>query len=382
MAAVFDLREVGEDLNGNIRIMVLGVGGCGCNAITRMIRDQIKGVEYVAVNTDHQDFKGCLATEQILIGSRVTRNRGTGGNQELGEQAADESVNAIEDVISGADMIFITAGMGGGTGTGAAPVIARLAKDNNIITVGVVTLPFSYEGAIRAKRAEDGIQRLKRELDTLIVIPNDRLDSVVDEDTTFDQAMGIANGVLSNAVEGISSIISSPGEINLDFEDIRRVIASGGGAMMGTGVAVGADRAEEAARQAISNELLDNISIEGAREVLVNIHSSQELKYAEFSKAQKIIADAVGDMVEVRIGRSVDEKMGDEIKVTVIATGFGQTEESAPEELSINRDQQPFPFSNQRRGTENLRHSFATGSPGNMSTSEVDIPAFLKRDID
>ncbi len=175
------------------------------------------------------------------------------------------------------------------------------------------------------------------------MIPNDRLDSVVDEDTTFDQAMGIANGVLSNAVEGISSIISSPGEINLDFEDIRRVIASGGGAMMGTGVAVGADRAEEAARQAISNELLDNISIEGAREVLVNIHSSQELKYAEFSKAQKIIADAVGDMVEVRIGRSVDEKMGDEIKVTVIATGFGQTEESAPEELPSTETSSPSP---------------------------------------
>ncbi len=382
MAAVFDLREVGEDLNGSVRLMVLGVGGCGCNAITRMIRDQIKGVEYVAVNTDHQDFKGCLATEQVLIGSRVTRNRGTGGNQELGEQAAEESVNAIEDVISGADMLFITAGMGGGTGTGAAPVIARLAKDNGIITVGVVTLPWSYEGAIRAKRAEDGIRRLRRELDTLIVIPNDRLDSVVGDDTNFDEAMGIANGVLSNAVEGISSIISSPGEINLDFEDVRRVIASGGGAMMGTGVAVGPDRAEEAARQAISNELLDNISIEGAREVLVNIHSSQELRYTEFTKAQRIISDAVGDMVEVRIGRSVDAKMGDEIKVTVIATGFGQMEEADPEELPLKREQPPFPFSSQRKGTENLRRAFSTGSPGNMSSSETEIPTFLQRDID
>ncbi|HPF32747.1 MAG TPA: cell division protein FtsZ [Candidatus Sabulitectum sp.] len=382
MAAVFDLREVGEDQNGSVRLMVLGVGGCGCNAITRMIRDQIKGVEYVAVNTDHQDFKSCLATEQVLIGSRVTRNRGTGGNQELGEQAADESVNAIEDVISGADMLFITAGMGGGTGTGAAPVIARLAKDNGIITVGVVTLPWSYEGAIRAKRAEDGIRRLRRELDTLIVIPNDRLDSVVGDETNFDEAMGIANGVLSNAVEGISSIISSPGEINLDFEDVRRVIASGGGAMMGTGVAVGPDRAEEAARQAISNELLDNISIEGAREVLVNIHSSKELRYTEFTKAHRIIADAVGDNVEVRIGRSVDEKMGDEIKVTVIATGFGQMDDDEVEELPLKREQTPFPFSSRRKGTENLTRSFSTGSPGNMSPSDVEIPTFLQRDID
>jgi cell division protein FtsZ len=382
MAAVYDLREVGEDLNGNVRIMVVGVGGCGCNAISRMIKENIRGVEYVAVNTDQQDFKGCLATEQILIGGRVTRNRGTGGNQELGEQAAEESVNAIEDAISGADIIFITAGMGGGTGTGAAPIIARLAKDNGIITVGVVTLPFAYEGAIRAKRAEDGIQRLKRELDTLIVIPNDRLDCVVDENATFDEAMGIANGVLSNAVEGISSIISSPGEINLDFEDIRRVIASGGGAMMGTGVATGPNRAEEAARQAISNQLLDNISIEGAREVLVNIHSSQKLKYSEFSKAQKIIADVVGDMVEIRIGRSVDEKMGEEIKVTVIATGFGQTDENVSEELPMKRKHAPFPFSRERRGTENLPKSFSTGSPGNMNTSSVEIPTFLQRDID
>lgn len=382
MAAVFDLREVGEDLNGNVRLMVLGVGGCGCNAITRMIRDQIKGVEYVAVNTDQQDFKGCLATEQILIGGRVTRNRGTGGNQELGEQAADESANAIEDVISGADMLFITAGMGGGTGTGASPVIARLAREKGIITIGVVTQPWSYEGAIRAKRAEDGIRRLRRELDTLIVIPNDRLDSVVGEDTNFNEAMRIANGVLSNAVEGISSIISSPGEINLDFEDVRRVIASGGGAMMGTGVAVGPDRAEEAARQAISNELMDNVSIEGAREVLVNIHSSQELRYNEFTKAQKIISEAVGDMVEVRIGRSVDEKMGDEIKVTVIATGFGQVEESDPEELPMKREQTPFPFSSQRKGTENLRRAFSTGSPGNMGANETEIPTFLQRDID
>ncbi|MCK5841431.1 MAG: cell division protein FtsZ [Candidatus Sabulitectum sp.] len=382
MAAVFDIREVGEDLTGSIRILVVGVGGCGCNAITRMIRDGITGVEYIAVNTDQQDFKGCLATEQLLIGGRVTRNRGTGGNQELGEQAAEESVNAIEDFMRGADIIFITAGMGGGTGTGAAPVIARIAKDNGIITVGVVTLPFNYEGAIRAKRAEDGILRLKRELDTLIVIPNDRLDSVVDENATFDEAMGVANGVLSNAVEGISSIISCPGEINLDFEDIRRVIASGGGAMMGTGVATGPDRAEEAARQAISNQLLDNVSIEGAREVLVNIHSSQKLKYSEFSKAQKIISDVVGDMVEIRIGRSVDEKMGDEVKVTVIATGFGQGDDAQPEELPMQRGHTPFPFSSERRGTENLSKSYATASPGNMNTSEVEIPTFLQRDID
>jgi cell division protein FtsZ len=382
MAAVFDISEVGEDLTGNIRILVIGVGGCGCNAITRMIRDGITGVEYVAVNTDHQDFKGCLATEQLLIGGRVTRNRGTGGNQELGEQAAEESVNAIEDVISGADILFITAGMGGGTGTGAAPIIARIAKDNGIITVGVVTLPFRYEGAIRAKRAEDGIQRLKNALDTLIVIPNDRLISVVDENATFDEAMGIANGVLSNAVEGISSIISCPGEINLDFEDIRRVIASGGGAMMGTGVATGPDRAEEAARQAISNQLLDNISIEGAREVLVNIHSSQSLRFDEFNKAQKVISDVVGDMVEIRIGRSVSENMGDEVKVTVIATGFGQTEDKRPEELPMQTKHTPFPFSSERRGTENLHRSYTTASPGNMSTSEASIPTFLQRDID
>ncbi len=382
MAAVFDIREVGEEASGNIRILVIGVGGCGCNSITRMIKEDIKGVEYVALNTDKQDFKGCLATEQLLIGGRVTRNRGTGGNQELGEQAAEESVNAIEDVMSGADIIFITAGMGGGTGTGAAPVIARLAKDNGIITVGVVTRPFAYEGAIRAKRAEDGIQRLRHAVDTLIIIPNDRLDSVVDEDATFDEAMGVANGVLSNAVEGISSIITCPGQINLDFEDIRRVIASGGGAMMGTGVATGPDKAVQAARQAISNELLDNISIEGAREVLVNVHSSQSLKYHEFTKAQNVIAEVVGDNVEVRIGRSVDEEMGDEVKVTVIATGFGKTSENTPEELPMRQKHQQFPFSDNRRGTEELTSDFAVGSPGNLNASTSEMPTFLHRDID
>jgi cell division protein FtsZ len=380
--AVMELREIGEENAGGARLKVLGVGGCGCNAINRMIQSNLKGVEYVAINTDVQALYRCLADVQIQIGPRITRGLGAGGSCEIGEQSAEENIKEIEEVVSGAHMVFIAAGMGGGTGTGATPVVARIAHSAGAITVGVVTRPFEFEGTVKSAQAEQGIEELRKEVDTLIVIPNDRLKAISDETSTLEQVFDMANMVLMNAVEGISSLISFPGLINLDFQDVKTVITQGGGAMMGTGIASGPSRAVEAAKEAISSPLLDSISIEGAKALLVSIQSSPEMKFSEFTEAMETITNVVGEQANVFMGSSISEDMSDQLKVTVIATGFGEAYAPDPEDLDISLSDD-FPFGAGRTGEESLAAPFVPQSDNpRVTPSRRGLPPFLKRTID
>jgi cell division protein FtsZ len=382
--AVIELREIGEEYAGGARLKVLGVGGCGCNAINRMIQSNLKGVEYVAINTDVQALYRCLADVQIQIGPRITRGLGAGGNLEVGEQSAEENIKEIEEVVSGSHMVFLAAGMGGGTGTGASPVVARMARSAGAITVGVVTRPFEFEGTVKSLQAEQGIEELRKEVDTLIVIPNDRLKTISDENSTLEQVFDMANAVLMNAVEGISSLISFPGLINLDFQDVKTVITQGGGAMMGTGVATGPSRAVEAAKEAISSPLLDSISIEGAKALLVSIQSSPEIRFSEFTEAMETITDVVGEQANVFMGSSITEDMSDQLKVTVIATGFGEAYSPDPEDLELTVSQQDdYPFGAGRTGEEKLASPFIPQSENpRVTPSRKGLPPFLKRAID
>lgn len=378
-----DLREIDEEFtSGTAMIRVVGVGGCGGNAINRMIQANLKGVEYIAINTDSQDLQRCLADVKLQLGPRLTKGLGAGGNSERGEQAAEESQKEIEECLTGSDMVFVTAGMGGGTGTGATPVVARAASDAGAITVGVVTRPFEFEGTVRASQADNGVEELRKEVDTLIVIPNDRLISLAADDASFEEVMMMANMVLLNAVEGICSLISSPGQMNLDFQDVRTVITQGGGAMMGTGSASGASRAIEAAREAISSPLLDNVSIEGARSLLVNLQASRSVKFKEFTESSKTIAEVVGPQANVFVGMSVREELGDVLKVTVIATGFGEQRKVKPEILDISGTKESeFPFGKGRSGIEKEVVPFAVNQDA-VSTRHSSIPSFLRRKVD
>ncbi len=319
--------DVAEEFHGKPKIVVIGIGGCGCNAIDRMLNADIIGVEYIALNTDLQALQNCEPDLKVQLGPKLTGGLGAGGNVETGESSAEESRDEIEESLQDCSMVFIAAGMGGGTGTGAAPVVARIARDLNAITVGVVTRPFEIEGSVKKNRAEQGISALRKEVDTLIVIPNDSLRREAGDDETLSNALERGNRTLKDAVEGIANIISSPGLMNLDFQDIKKVITTGGGAMMGTGCCNGEHRATEAASRAISDPLLENVSIEGAQSLLVSIQASSSMKFAEFHEAVEIVTKAVGPQADVSLGTSIVESMGDKLKVTVIATGFGEVEE-------------------------------------------------------
>ena len=303
------------------RIKVVGVGGGGTNAVNRMIADGLQGVEFIAVNTDAQALLQSEATCRVRIGPKLTRGLGAGGNPEIGAKAAEESADELCDVLKGADMIFITAGMGGGTGTGAAPIIAQIAKDMRTLTIGVVTRPFTFEGSRRAQLAEDGIQHLKSKADTLIVIPNDRLLQLVDQDATLYDSLKEADGVLHQGVQGISELITVPGLINLDFADVKTIMAEGGAALMAVGSGSGEDRARFAAEDAINSQLLD-ISIDGARGILFNVTGGSDLSLFEVNQAAAIIKETAHPDVNLIFGAVVDPTMGDEIRMTVIATGF------------------------------------------------------------
>ncbi len=384
---VTQLTEVGlgDDVTGRVRLRVVGVGGCGCNALDRMIRKGIGGVEFIAMNTDAQVLENCLADVKLQIGQRVTRGHGAGGNCEIGEQAAEESMKEIEELLAGSHMVFITAGMGGGTGTGATPRIAKAAKDAGAVTVGVVMSPFECEGPIRNSQAEHGIEALRKEVDTLIVIPNDRLRTLAEENSTLMQMFDMANEVLLNAVDGICSLISSSGVINRDFQDVKTVITTGGGAMIGTGKASGPNRAAEAAKDAISGPLLDSISIEGAKALLIHIQSSPDVRFNEFDEAVRTITQAAGSHAHVFIGTSLNRDLGDEMKIMVIATGFGQPVNRDPEEMSFpaSGSALPFPFG-RSTGKENQPEPFHAAGPG----SEINrrggsqMPPFLRNLID
>lgn len=342
------------DLEQFANIKVIGVGGGGNNAVNRMIIAGLKGVEFISVNTDAQALHLAQTSVKIQIGAKLTKGLGAGANPDIGQKAAEESRDEIIQALKGADMVFVTAGMGGGTGTGAAPVVAEVAKEMGALTVGVVTKPFTFEGRKRLTQAEAGIQNLKSKVDTLITIPNDRLLQVIDKHTSIVEAFRIADDVLRQGVQGISDLIAVPGLINLDFADVKTIMKETGSALMGIGSASGENRATEAARLAISSPLLET-SIEGARGVLLNITGGASLGLFEVNEAAEIIAQAADPEANIIFGAVIDERMEDDVRVTVIATGFDQRvgkKERPKQELEIK------PFSGH---------------------DDLDIPAFLRR---
>ena len=349
-----------RDLDALPPIKVVGVGGGGCNAVNRMVETGIQGVQFVGVNTDGQALMRCEAESRIRVGERVTRGLGVGGDPERGRQAAEESRDELKEVVKDADMVFITAGMGGGTGTGAAPVIAQVAKDAGALTVAVVTRPFSFEGAKRKSNADQGISQLGQEVDTLIVIPNDRLLAVADDKTTVVESFLMADDVLRQGIQGISELITIPGDINLDFADVRRIMADAGPALMAIGRASGDNRAVEAAQAAAASPLLD-VSIHGATGVLFNFTSAGNLGLHELNMAAQVIAEVVDPEAEIIFGTATDTTLGDEVKLTLIAVGF------APQEMFRSQAEE-----------EEFRRIRAEAME---NVADTDLPTFLRRPV-
>ncbi|MBM3211326.1 cell division protein FtsZ [Candidatus Poribacteria bacterium] len=316
--------EFQSEQKGPAIIKVIGVGGAGGNAINTMIDAGVKGVEFIAVNTDIQDLAKCKAAEKVQIGSNITKGLGAGSDPQLGQQSAHEDREKLQSIVEGSDMVFITAGLGGGTGTGASPVIAELAKNSKALTVAFVTKPFAREGKVRAAQAEDGIKELKNTVDSLIVIPNQKLLNInlIERNTPITQAFGVANDVLRHGVQSISDLINRVGFINVDFADVRRVMADTGSALMGIGIDAGENRAQRATEKAISNQLVEADSIEGAKGVLINISGNENLGMFEVDEALAPINDLVSDEAILIFGVIIDPELNDKIKVTVIATGF------------------------------------------------------------
>ncbi|MBN3525967.1 cell division protein FtsZ [Paenibacillus apiarius] len=353
------------------QIKVIGVGGGGSNAVNRMIDNGVQGVEFITVNTDAQALHFAKSEHKLQIGDKLTRGLGAGANPEVGKKAAEESRELISNTLKGADMVFVTAGMGGGTGTGAAPVIAEIAKECGALTVGVVTRPFTFEGRKRLTQAEMGIEALKEKVDTLIVIPNDRLLEIVDKKTPMLEAFRAADNVLRQAVQGISDLIAVPGLINLDFADVKTIMTERGSALMGIGIANGENRAAEAARKAIMSPLLET-SIDGARGVIMNITGGSNLSLYEVNEAAEIVTEASDPEVNMIFGAIIDENMNDDIKVTVIATGF----EHKPAPAIPGRRPSSAAGGNEAADS---RSASALRPFGNQSSGDqLDIPTFLR----
>ncbi|KRM87932.1 cell division protein FtsZ [Lacticaseibacillus thailandensis DSM 22698 = JCM 13996] len=322
--------------NGAV-IKVIGVGGAGGNAVNRMISEDVKGVQFIAANTDLQALGASNADTKIQLGPKLTRGLGAGAAPEIGQKAAEESEEAIAEALQGADMIFITCGMGGGSGTGAAPVVAKIAQEQGALTVGVVTKPFTFEGPKRANNAKDGIKELKQHVDTLVIIANDRLLEIVDKKTPMLEAFQTADNVLRQGVQGISDLITSPGYVNLDFADVKTVMAKQGSALMGVGSATGENRTEEATKKAISSPLLE-VGIDGAKQVLLNITGGPDLSLFEAQAASEIVTQAATSDVNIIFGTSINEDLGDEVVVTVIATGLDDLDNgSTPRRGSVRQ---------------------------------------------
>lgn len=315
------MRDVDRTLEGNARIKVVGIGGGGSNAVNRMIRSKLRGVEFIAINTDLQALAHSEAQTKMNIGKKLTRGLGAGGNPTIGREAAEESQQELSELLSGADMVFLTAGMGGGTGSGAAPVVAEIARNNGALTIGVVTKPFTFEGTRRRAIAEEASTTLREKVDTLIIIPNQRLLDVTDKKVPFTEALKIADDVLRQGVQGISDLIVQPGLINLDFADVKAVMSGQGAALMGIGFGSGDQRASDAARDAVASPLLET-SIDGARGILFNITGGTDLTLHEVNEAAEIVRAAADKDANIIFGTVIDEKMSGEIKITVVATGF------------------------------------------------------------
>ena len=339
------------------QIKVIGVGGGGNNAVNRMIEAQVKCVEFVAVNTDKQDLTLSAASQKIQIGEKITKGLGAGANPEIGQKAAEESRDEIAQAIKGADMVFVTAGMGGGTGTGAAPIVAEVAKEMGVLTVGIVTKPFWFEGKVRAANSDEGIKNLMGAVDTLVVIPNDKLLEVAENRTPLKESFRMADDILRQGVQGISDLISRPGLISLDFADIKTIMKDTGFAHMGIGNASGETRAEEAAKKAIHSPLLET-SIEGAKGVILNVTGGSDLGILEVKAAAELVEEAADKDANIIIGAIIDDEMGDEIQITVIATGF---KGNPPHGQA--QDDNPFAFLNRFGNGGNVSHGGATAAP-------------------
>ncbi|WP_347550433.1 cell division protein FtsZ [Pseudalkalibacillus hwajinpoensis] len=361
------------------QIKVIGVGGGGSNAVNRMIENGVQGVEFIAVNTDAQALNLAKAEVKMQIGGKLTRGLGAGANPEIGKKAAEESKEQIQEALSGADMVFVTAGMGGGTGTGAAPVIAEIAKELGALTVGVVTRPFTFEGKKRSTQAVTGIAMLKEKVDTLIVIPNDRLLEIVDKNTPMLEAFREADNVLRQGVQGISDLIAVPGLINLDFADVKTIMTERGSALMGIGIATGENRASEAAKKAISSPLLET-SIDGAKGVLMNITGGSNLSLYEVNEAADIVSSASDENVNMIFGSVINEELKDEILVTVIATGFDESEnkkKTVPRPSAQSKQSAPIQHSKHEEEEVQPEPS-KFGARVEESNETLDIPTFLR----
>jgi cell division protein FtsZ len=383
------MLEFDTNIDALAVIKVIGVGGGGNNAVNRMIEHGVQGVEFIAVNTDAQALNLSSAEVKMQIGGKLTRGLGAGANPEVGKKAAEESREQIEEALKGADMVFVTAGMGGGTGTGAAPVIAQIAKDLGALTVGVVTRPFTFEGRKRSTQAMGGITSMKESVDTLIVIPNDKLLEIVDKNTPMLEAFREADNVLRQGVQGISDLIAVPGLINLDFADVKTIMANKGSALMGIGMSTGENRAAEAAKKAISSPLLET-SIDGAKGVLMNITGGSNLSLFEVQEAADIVASASDEDVNMIFGSVINDSLKDEIIVTVIATGFNddQLTQSRPARTSNFgatrapiREPQSNPLPIRERAEEETPYQQAEPTrqqQSNQPEDALDIPTFLR----
>lgn len=364
-------------------IKVIGVGGGGQNAVNRMIQEGIQGVEFISVNTDAQALMLSDSPQRIRIGDKLTKGLGSGGDPEIGQRAAEESREEIKEILEGADMIFVTAGMGGGTGSGASPVIASVGRDVGALTIGVVTRPFTFEGSQRRRAAENALEQLAQNVDTLIAIPNDRLLQIVDKKLSINEAFRMADDVLRQGIQGISELITVPGLINLDFADVRSVMINGGAALMAIGTASGEGRAEAAAKQAIHSALLD-VSIDGARSILFNIKGGEDLSLHEVNEAAELIRANAHPESNIIFGAVLDDEMKDEVHLTVIATGFEQTglplesakygqrnyAASAPQRQQSQRPSQDLPSGDNQPAKPDVRV---------FDKDELDIPSFLRR---
>lgn len=375
------------ELENFARIRVVGVGGGGSNAVNRMIEARVSGVDFVAVNTDSQALLLSDAPTRVHIGEKSTRGLGAGGDPEVGEKAAAESIEELREVLIGSDMVFVTAGMGGGTGTGAAPAVAKLAREQGALTIGVVTRPFMFEGTKRSKIADVGLAQLNEHVDTLIVIPNDRLLELTDKRVSLKESFRMADDVLRQGIQGISELITVPGLINLDFADVRTIMSEGGAALMAVGHGEGDDRARMAAEKAISSQLLD-VTIDGAQGILFNVTGGPDMSLFEVNQAAAIIRETAHPDANLIFGAVIDEGMEDEIRITVIATGFERSRPSRRQVLqdrygqstSENRTSAPAPSTNPAENErESQDVSQEEAAQPKFSPNNLDIPAFLRR---
>jgi cell division protein FtsZ len=393
--------ELEENTNSRANLKVVGIGGGGCNAVNTMIKAELKGVEFIGANTDAQALAACGAPMRIQLGAKLTKGLGAGANPEIGKNAVLEDRDRVREILAGADMVFITAGLGGGTGTGGAPILASIAKDAGALTVAVVTKPFLFEGKKRQRQADEGLKELRKCVDTLITIPNQRLLNIAGRDMSLLETFRKADEVLLQAIKGISDLITVNGLINLDFADVRTVMSEMGMALMGTGAAGGENRAIEAAQRAISSPLLEDITISGARGILINITGGADLTLYEVNEASTLVQEEAHEEANIIFGAVIDENLKEEMRVTVIATGFGRAEEreeripesrtaSAEREKTVvsfgRRDNRDIPTFIRQEKTVELKEKLAKSArgrlPANLGEDEYDIPTFLRKQAD